>query len=75
MYHGIRGRHYLLALLLTLALSLSNGWQGLLALLLALLTAVLLLRTARRRIGGMTGDVFGCLVEVCEAVILLVCCA
>lgn len=75
MYHGISGRHYLLALLLTLALSLSNGWQGLLALLLALLAAVLLLRTARRRIGGMTGDVFGCLVEMCEAVILLVCCA
>lgn len=75
MYHGITGRHGLLALLLALVMSLCNGWQGLLALLAALLVALLLLRAARRRIGGMTGDVFGCLVEVAEATVLLVCCA
>jgi adenosylcobinamide-GDP ribazoletransferase len=34
--------------------------------------ADLLRRLARRRLGGMTGGVFGALVEVCGAVVLLV---
>lgn len=34
---------------------------------------VALVRLARQRIGGVTGDVYGLVVEVCEVMVLLVC--
>jgi adenosylcobinamide-GDP ribazoletransferase len=52
--------------------SLSVAVRGLVALLAGLVTADLLRRTARRRLGGMTGDVFGAVIEVGTAVVLLV---
>ena len=41
---------------------------------IALLAAYLLLSTAKKRLGGVTGDVFGCLVELTECAVLIVCC-
>ena len=48
--------------------------RGLYALAIALLAAYLLLSAAKKRLGGVTGDVFGCLVELTECVVLIVCC-
>ena len=52
--------------------SLPVAARALVATLTGLLAADLLRRTARRRLGGMTGDVFGAVIEVCTAVVLLV---
>jgi adenosylcobinamide-GDP ribazoletransferase len=46
--------------------------RWLVATLAGLLAAELLRRTAKRRLGGMTGDVFGAVIEVCTATVLLV---
>ncbi|GAA3554625.1 adenosylcobinamide-GDP ribazoletransferase [Nonomuraea rosea] len=58
----------------------SQGSQGLagvvvppIALLIGLGAALLLLRHARRRLGGVTGDVLGALVETATATTLVVC--
>ncbi len=58
--------------LIPLGLALVLGWNGLLAVTLGLLTAFGVLTLAKNRIGGVTGDVFGLLVEVIEIVVLLV---
>jgi adenosylcobinamide-GDP ribazoletransferase len=46
--------------------------RGLAAALAGLLAGGLLARTARRRLGGTTGDVFGAIIELSTAVVLLV---
>ncbi len=46
--------------------------RGLAAALAGLLAGGLLGRTARRRLGGMTGDVFGAIIELSTAIVLLV---
>jgi adenosylcobinamide-GDP ribazoletransferase len=47
--------------------------QGLIAALAGLLAGELLRLAARRRLGGMTGDVFGAIVEVAATAVLAVC--
>lgn len=47
-------------------------WQGPLAVVLGLLAAHLLLGHARRRLGGVTGDVLGALTETTVTVILVI---
>jgi adenosylcobinamide-GDP ribazoletransferase len=51
------------------------GWypavRGVVAVLAGLCAGDLLRRLARRRLGGMTGDVFGAVIEVSSAVVLL----
>jgi adenosylcobinamide-GDP ribazoletransferase len=51
------------------------GWnpavRGVIAVLTGLCAGDLLRRLARRRLGGMTGDVFGALIEVSSTVVLL----
>ena len=51
------------------------GWypavRGIVAVLAGLFAAGLLRRLARRRLGGMTGDVFGALIELTTATVLL----
>ncbi|MFR0876217.1 MAG: adenosylcobinamide-GDP ribazoletransferase [Bilophila wadsworthia] len=39
-----------------------------------LLVAWLLLSAAQKRMGGVTGDVFGCLIELTESAVLVACC-
>jgi adenosylcobinamide-GDP ribazoletransferase len=46
--------------------------RGLAAALAGLLAGGLLGRTARRRLGGMTGDVFGAIIELSTGTVLLV---
>ena len=47
--------------------------RGLVAALIGLLAGRLLQLVARRRLGGMTGDVFGAIVEVTAAAVLVAC--
>ena len=47
--------------------------RGLVAALIGLLAGGLLQLVARRRLGGMTGDVFGAIVEVGTAAVLVAC--
>ncbi|MCH5276975.1 MAG: adenosylcobinamide-GDP ribazoletransferase [Desulfovibrionaceae bacterium] len=63
-----------MALALGLAVCLVNGARGLTALAAALLAAWLILSAARKRLGGVTGDVFGCLTESVECAALTACC-
>jgi adenosylcobinamide-GDP ribazoletransferase len=48
-----------------------RAWQGPLAVVVALLAALLMRRHAVRRLGGITGDVLGCLVEMTATVVLV----
>jgi adenosylcobinamide-GDP ribazoletransferase len=54
-----------------------GGWElavrGLIAALAGLLAGVFLQLVAWRRLGGMTGDVFGAILEVSTATVLIVC--
>mgnify|MGYP002597151385 CR=1 FL=1 len=74
LHEGVTSRHELIAFALGLGVCAVNGMRGLYALAIALLAAWLLLSAARKRLGGVTGDVFGCLVELTECVVLIVCC-
>lgn len=69
---GLRKTSLLWGALIPLGLALALGWSGLLALVLGLLAAFGVLTLAKNRLGGVTGDVFGLLVEAVEIVILLV---
>lgn len=75
LHRGMARRYELLALVMGGGICLLNGWRGLVSLGVALALTAFLLAAARKRLGGVTGDVFGCLVEVTEAAVLLVCCA
>lgn len=72
--HGIESKHERRILLLGLVFCLINGVNGFLALGAALLMTWLLLVTAKKRLGGVTGDVCGCLIELVECTILLILC-
>ncbi len=50
------------------------GWPGLAAVLAAHLLAWLVFRFAHARLGGLTGDVFGLLVELAEITVLIIFC-
>lgn len=58
--------------LIPLGLILLLGKRGLLGAALGLLTAFGVLSLAKKRLGGVTGDVFGLLVETVEITVLLV---
>jgi adenosylcobinamide-GDP ribazoletransferase len=65
------------ALLVATVVTAAAAWgtypavRGTVAVLAGLCAGDLLRRLARRRLGGMTGDVFGAMVEICAAVVLL----
>lgn len=72
---GLTRKKLAWSLLPALLLCLVNGFCGLLALLLAAAVSCLFLRAAKKRLGGVTGDVFGCLIELVECTVLIGCCA
>lgn len=74
MHDGMKPRYAYTALGLCLAACLVMGRHGLYGLLAAGLVAFRLLSAARKRIGGVTGDVFGALIETTECAVLAVCC-
>lgn len=69
---GLRRSHLLAAAILPLALVFAGGARAILAALAALLVALGIIRLARVRLGGVTGDVLGMGVELCEMAVLLV---
>ncbi len=71
---GLSRSTFLFASLTLAALIVGAGWRGLGALALVSLTGWLITRLANSRLGGLTGDVFGLLVEVSEIIALLVFC-
>ena len=68
---GLRRASLLLGALIPLAIAILLGWRGLLSALAGVGAAALVLWFAKSRIGGVTGDVFGMIVEVVETVVLL----
>ena len=74
LHAGLQIRSERLALAAGLVICLLNGWQGLAALGASLVVTFLLLSAARRRLGGVTGDVFGCLIELAECTGRAACC-
>ncbi len=68
---GLRPSAIFITAILPLALAFLLGVPGFIALLFALAAAAAVLGLAHSRIGGVTGDVFGMLVEVTETAILL----
>lgn len=71
---GVGRAHGLRALALCVLVCALNGWIGLTALAAAAAVSWLFLSAAMKRLGGVTGDVFGCLIEMTECAVLAVCC-
>lgn len=68
---GLRRASILVGALLPLGLAFLPGLPGVAASLAALLAGALVCWLAKTRLNGVTGDVFGMLVEVTETVVLL----
>ena len=68
---GLRKSALIWGGIIPLALTFVLGRSGILALALTLLGVFFLLRFARARIGGVTGDVFGLVVEISEIITLV----
>jgi adenosylcobinamide-GDP ribazoletransferase len=68
---GISLKSILPALFTMLAITTLSGWKGILIILLTHCVAWLIFRFSTRRLGGLTGDVFGLTVEISEIIVLL----
>ncbi len=68
---GVRPAAFWITATLPISLAVLLGMQGAFAVLAALISGAALLRLAWKRIGGVTGDVLGALVEVAETAVLL----
>jgi len=68
---GLKPGAIFITAILPIGLAFLLGLQGFAAVLTALIAAAAVLGLAYRRIGGVTGDVFGMLVEVTEVAVLL----
>lgn len=55
-------------------LSLFLGWRGLLMILVFVVATALLILFYRRKLGGITGDLLGAMVEILEAILFLALC-
>ncbi len=69
---GVTPEVQIMAALLPLSLLFFGDGHALVAAGLATGTMLALVRLARARLGGVTGDVYGLVVEVCEVVMLLI---
>ena len=69
---GFRRWYIFVGAIIPLGIAVALGTRGVISLLAGLIAAALVLRLAKSRIGGVTGDVFGLVVEVVETVSLLV---
>lgn len=70
---GVTLRHALIALAISLVICFFNGSAGLAALVSGLCAALLVFGAAVHRLGGVTGDVFGCCIEITECAALTAC--
>lgn len=68
---GFRRSFMIWSAILPLAIALLLGLRGVLSALAGLAGAALVIWLAKSRIGGVTGDVFGMIVEIVETVVLL----
>lgn len=68
---GFRRSFLVWGAIIPFAMAIFLGLRGVLAILAGIAAAGLVLWLAKSRIGGVTGDVFGMLVEVAEVVVLL----
>ncbi len=68
---GLDARAMLTAGLVVLVITLLGGWWAWVAVAAAHVTAWLLIRLARSRLGGVTGDVLGLTLELSELAVLL----
>lgn len=68
---GLSNRTIVIAAFLPAVLIILGGWQAALAAGMAVLATVGILALALNRIGGVTGDVFGLIIEVSELMVLL----
>lgn len=68
---GVSRRTFFAAALVPLVLALAGGWRGLAAVFLAHLVMLGVIRLARARLNGITGDVLGLTVELGETAVLL----
>jgi adenosylcobinamide-GDP ribazoletransferase len=68
---GFRRSYMVLGAVIPVAIAALLGIRGVIAFLAGLSAFLLIVLFARSRIGGVTGDVFGMIVEIVEAVVLL----
>jgi adenosylcobinamide-GDP ribazoletransferase len=68
---GLRRSSIVVSAIIPLALMILLGLRGVLSALTGIGAAALILWQAKLRIGGITGDIFGMIVEVVEVVVLL----
>jgi adenosylcobinamide-GDP ribazoletransferase len=68
---GFRRSFLVWGVILPLAIAILLGVRGVLSAIAGLVAAALVLWLAKSRIGGVTGDVFGMVVEVVETVVLI----
>jgi adenosylcobinamide-GDP ribazoletransferase len=68
---GFRSWMYLAAAVILILLIVIGGWKAAVAVVLAHIVGSLIIFISRRRLGGITGDVYGLLVEIGELVVLL----
>jgi adenosylcobinamide-GDP ribazoletransferase len=71
---GLGQREVILATLITAVACLLMGWGGLVLWAAAVLALLGMARLATARLGGLTGDVYGAIVELTETVTLVAAC-
>ncbi len=71
---GLKPVHALPAIFLVTVGCTITGLHGIAAVISAILGAECLLNIAAKRLGGVTGDVFGCMIESVEWIVLLTFC-
>ena len=69
---GVRRSSIYISALLPFGMAIALGLRGVFSIAAGFIAIGLILLLAKKRIGGVTGDVFGLVVEVVEAIVLLV---